>query len=51
MVTVTIDGKNHQFPKGTVLVEACNQVGAEVPFFCYHAGCHRRPSAGSAWST
>jgi NADH-quinone oxidoreductase subunit G len=37
-VTVTIDGKAHQFPKGTVLVEACNQVGAEVPFFCYHAG-------------
>jgi NADH-quinone oxidoreductase subunit G len=38
MVTVTIDGKPHQFPKGTVLVEACNQVGADVPFFCYHAG-------------
>jgi NADH-quinone oxidoreductase subunit G len=38
MVTVTIDGATHQFPKGTVLVEACNQVGAEVPFFCYHAG-------------
>ena len=38
MVTVTIDGKAHQFPKGTVLVEACNAVGADVPFFCYHAG-------------
>jgi len=38
MVTVTIDGKQHQFPKGTVLLEACNQVGANVPFFCYHAG-------------
>src|SRR5690348_4637553 len=38
MVTVVIDGKTHQFPKGTVLLEACNQVGANVPFFCYHAG-------------
>ena len=38
LVTVTIDGKEHQFPKGTVLLEACNAVGADVPFFCYHAG-------------
>ena len=38
MVTVIIDGKPHQFPKGTVLLEACNAVGADVPFFCYHAG-------------
>jgi NADH-quinone oxidoreductase subunit G len=38
MVTVTIDGRAHQFPKGTNLLEACNQVGCNVPFFCYHAG-------------
>ena len=25
MVTVIIDGKTHQFPKGTVLLEACNE--------------------------
>jgi NADH-quinone oxidoreductase subunit G len=37
-VTVTIDGRAHQFPKGTNLLEACNQVGCNVPFFCYHAG-------------
>lgn len=37
-VKVTIDGQEHEFPKGTVLLEACNQVGAEVPFFCYHPG-------------
>ena len=37
-VTVTIDGKIHQVAKGTVLLEACNAVGANVPFFCYHAG-------------
>jgi NADH-quinone oxidoreductase subunit G len=38
LLTVTIDGHAHQFPKGTVLLEACNQVGANVPFFCYHPG-------------
>jgi NADH-quinone oxidoreductase subunit G len=38
MLTVTIDGQTHQFPKGTVLLEACNSVGAGVPFFCYHPG-------------
>jgi NADH-quinone oxidoreductase subunit G len=37
-VTVTIDGKMHQFPKGTNLLEACNKVGSNVPFFCYHEG-------------
>src|SRR6266581_4523136 len=37
-VNVTIDGRAHQFPKGFNLLEACNQVGANVPFFCYHAG-------------
>jgi NADH-quinone oxidoreductase subunit G len=37
-VTVTIDGRAHQFPKGMNLLEACNQVGCNVPFFCYHAG-------------
>ena len=31
MVTVTIDGRAHQFPKGTNLLEACNQVGCNVP--------------------
>jgi NADH-quinone oxidoreductase subunit G len=38
MVTVTIDGVARQVPKGTILIEACNQAGAEVPFFCYHKG-------------
>ncbi|MEO5768094.1 MAG: 2Fe-2S iron-sulfur cluster-binding protein [Polyangia bacterium] len=38
MVTVTIDGQARQVPKGTNLLEACNDAGAQVPFFCYHAG-------------
>jgi NADH-quinone oxidoreductase subunit G len=37
-VTVIIDGKTLQVPKGTMLIEACNQNGADVPFFCYHPG-------------
>ena len=37
-VTVIIDGKTLQVPKGTMLIEACNKNGAEVPFFCYHPG-------------
>jgi NADH-quinone oxidoreductase subunit G len=38
LVTVTIDGKTQQVPKGTNLLEACNAAGANVPFFCYHPG-------------
>ncbi len=37
-VTVTIDGKTQQVPKGMNLLEACNAAGANVPFFCYHPG-------------
>ena len=37
-VSVIIDGKTLQVPKGTMLIEACNQNGADVPFFCYHPG-------------
>src|SRR6185369_269927 len=38
MVSVIIDGKTLEVPKGTMLIEACNQNGADVPFFCYHPG-------------
>ncbi|MGD0836093.1 MAG: 2Fe-2S iron-sulfur cluster-binding protein [Polyangia bacterium] len=37
-VTVTIDGKEHEFPRGQNLLEACRAVGADVPYFCYHKG-------------
>ncbi len=37
-VTVTVDGKEYKFPKGTNLLEACQSVGAKIPFFCYHPG-------------
>ena len=37
-VNVLIDGKEHKFPKGTNLLEACQSVGAKIPFFCWHPG-------------
>jgi NADH-quinone oxidoreductase subunit G len=33
---VQIDGTWHQFPKGTRVIEACEQVGVFVPRYCYH---------------
>ena len=35
LVTVTIDGRQVQVPKGTVLVEAAAAAGVEIPVFCY----------------
>jgi NADH-quinone oxidoreductase subunit G len=36
MVNVQIDGVWHEFPKGTRLIEACEQAGSYVPRYCYH---------------
>ena len=36
MVNVQIDGVWHQFPKGTRVIEACEQAGVFVPRYCYH---------------
>jgi NADH-quinone oxidoreductase subunit G len=36
MLNVQINGVWHQFPKGTRLIEACEQAGAYVPRYCYH---------------
>jgi NADH-quinone oxidoreductase subunit G len=36
MFNVQVDGVWHQFPKGTRLIEACEQVGSYVPRYCYH---------------
>ena len=35
-VNVQIDGVWRKFPKGTRMIEACKQVQAEVPHYCYH---------------
>jgi NADH-quinone oxidoreductase subunit G len=37
-VNVTIDGQTHEFPAGLSILEACQRVGAKVPFFCWHPG-------------
>ncbi len=36
MVNVQIDGVWKQFPKGTRLIEACEQAGSYIPRYCYH---------------
>jgi NADH-quinone oxidoreductase subunit G len=36
MLNVQIDGAWHQFPKGTRVIEACEQAGRFVPRYCYH---------------
>src|SRR5947208_2408148 len=36
MFNVQVDGVWHQFPKGTRLIEACEQAGSYVPRYCYH---------------
>jgi NADH-quinone oxidoreductase subunit G len=33
---VEIDGVWHQLPKGTRVIEACEQAGSYVPRYCYH---------------
>ena len=36
MVNVQINGIWMGFPRGTRMIEACRQVGVEVPHYCYH---------------
>jgi len=36
LFNVQIDSVWHQFPKGTRVIEACEQVGVYVPRYCYH---------------
>ena len=36
MFNVQIDGVWHRFPKGTRLIEACEQAGSYIPRYCYH---------------
>ncbi len=36
LVKLTIDGKNVEVPKGTLLIEAARKSGIEIPYFCYH---------------
>src|SRR3974390_3772811 len=35
-VTLTVDGKKITAPAGSLLIDACKNVGIEVPSFCYY---------------
>jgi NADH-quinone oxidoreductase subunit G len=37
-VTLTIDGKTVQAPKGTMLIEAAKTIGIRIPHYCFHGG-------------
>ena len=37
-VTLTIDGKQVTIEKGKTVLEAANQHGSPVPYYCYHPG-------------
>ncbi len=36
MVKITIDGNEHEVDPGMTVLQACEQVGIEIPRFCYH---------------
>ncbi|MFN8389642.1 MAG: 2Fe-2S iron-sulfur cluster-binding protein [Bdellovibrionota bacterium] len=36
MVTITVDGKQIQVPKGTNLIDAAASAGIDIPHYCYH---------------
>jgi NADH-quinone oxidoreductase subunit G len=36
LVTVEIDGKSMQVPKGSMIIQAADKAGIQIPRFCYH---------------
>jgi NADH-quinone oxidoreductase subunit G len=38
LVNITVNGKQITAPAGTLLIDACKNVGIEVPSFCYYPG-------------
>ncbi len=44
MVNITIDGKTYSVPAGQNLLQACQTLGLELPYFCWH------PAMGSVGS-
>jgi NADH-quinone oxidoreductase subunit G len=44
LVTITVDGVEHQVPAGANLVDALGKIGQEVPHYCYHP---KLPVAGN----
>ncbi len=44
LVTLNVDGVEHQVPAGANLVDALAKIGKEVPHYCYHP---KLPVAGN----
>ena len=44
MVTITIDEKSYDVEAGKNLLEVCQSLGLEIPYFCWH------PAMGSVGS-
>ena len=38
LVTLKIDGRSVQVPKGTNVLEAARTIGTSISYFCYHPG-------------
>ena len=38
MPTLTIDGKPVTVPNGATVIQACKQIGIDIPHYCYHPG-------------
>ena len=38
LVTLKIDGRTVQVPKGTNVLEAARTIGTSISYFCYHPG-------------
>ncbi|HUZ78016.1 MAG TPA: 2Fe-2S iron-sulfur cluster-binding protein, partial [Chloroflexota bacterium] len=36
LVTLTINQREVQVPKGTLVIEAAKRLGIDIPVFCYH---------------
>ncbi|MBU1188688.1 MAG: NADH-quinone oxidoreductase subunit NuoG [Gammaproteobacteria bacterium] len=36
MVTIEIDGRKVEAPKGSMIIEAADRIGIDIPRFCYH---------------
>ena len=44
MVSITIDNSNYEVEEGKNLIETCQSLGLDVPYFCWH------PAMGSVGS-
>ena len=36
MIEITIDNEKIKVESGTLILQACQKLGIEIPIFCYH---------------